>query len=60
MVIAGIAGLGGLYLAEFLLAKGYEVHGPIRRASTFNTDRIAHIYRDSNARLFLRYGNLQL
>ena len=55
-LITGITGQDGSYLAEFLLAKGYEVHGLIRRASTFNTDRIDHIYRDPhdpNARLFL-------
>ena len=45
-LITGITGQDGSYLAEFLLAKGYEVHGLIRRASTFNTDRIDHIYRD--------------
>ena len=60
-LITGITGQDGSYLAEFLLAKGYEVHGLIRRASTFNTDRIDHIYQDShdsNARLFLHYGDL--
>ena len=60
-LITGITGQDGSYLAEFLLAKGYEVHGLIRRASTFNTDRIDHIYRDPhdpNARLFLHYGDL--
>ena len=53
-LITGITGQDGSYLAEFLLAKGYEVHGLIRRASTFNTERIDHIYRDHhdpNARL---------
>ena len=45
-LITGITGQDGSYLAEFLLAKGYEVHGLIRRASTFNTERIDHIYRD--------------
>lgn len=45
-LITGITGQDGSYLAEFLLAKGYEVHGLIRRASTFNTDRIDHIYQD--------------
>jgi len=60
-LITGITGQDGSYLAEFLLAKGYEVHGLIRRASTFNTERIDHIYRDPhdpNARLFLHYGDL--
>ena len=60
-LITGITGQDGSYLAEFLLAKGYEVHGLIRRASTFNTDRIDHIYRDPhdpNARLFLHCGDL--
>ncbi len=60
-LITGITGQDGSYLAEFLLAKGYEVHGVVRRASTFNTDRIDHIYRDaheSGARLFLHYGDL--
>lgn len=60
-LITGITGQDGSYLAEFLLAKGYEVHGLIRRASTFNTRRIDHIYQDPhepNARLFLHYGDL--
>ena len=60
-MITGITGQDGSYLAELLLAKGYEVHGLIRRASTFNTDRIDHIYQDPhdpNARLFLHYGDL--
>jgi GDPmannose 4,6-dehydratase len=59
--ITGITGQDGSYLAEFLLSKGYEVHGIIRRASTFNTARIDHIYIDPhepNARLFLHYGDL--
>src|SRR6266571_272717 len=59
--ISGITGQDGSYLAEFLLAKGYEVHGIIRRASTFNTDRIDHLYHDLHdpaARLFLYYGDL--
>ena len=59
--ITGITGQDGSYLAEFLLSKGYEVHGLIRRASTFNTERIDHIYVDPhepNARLFLYYGDL--
>ena len=60
-LITGITGQDGSYLAEFLLSKGYEVHGMIRKASTFNTGRIDHIYQDphdSNARLFLHYGDL--
>lgn len=59
--ITGITGQDGSYLAEFLLALGYEVHGLIRRASTFNTLRIDHLYVDRhvpNARLFLHYGDL--
>jgi len=60
-LITGITGQDGSYLAELLLAKGYEVHGLIRRASTFNTVRIDHLYRDPHdptARLFLHYGDL--
>jgi GDPmannose 4,6-dehydratase len=60
-LITGITGQDGSYLAEFLLSKGYEVHGIIRRASTFNTERIDHIYRDiheSGIKLFLHYGDL--
>ena len=60
-LITGITGQDGSYLAEFLLSKGYEVHGLIRRASTFNTGRIDHIYTDphqAGARLFLHYGDL--
>jgi GDPmannose 4,6-dehydratase len=45
-LITGITGQDGSYLTEFLLSKGYEVHGIIRRASTFNTRRLDHIYRD--------------
>ena len=59
--ITGITGQDGSYLAEFLLEKGYEVHGLIRRASTFNTSRIDHIYEDPHApnpKLFLHYGDL--
>ena len=48
--ISGITGQDGSYLAEFLLAKGYEVHGIIRRTSTFNTDRLDHIYSDPHER----------
>jgi GDPmannose 4,6-dehydratase len=60
-LITGITGQDGSYLAEFLLHKGYEVHGLIRRASTFNTDRVDHLYVDphtSGARFFLHYGDL--
>jgi GDPmannose 4,6-dehydratase len=60
-LITGITGQDGSYLAEFLLSKEYEVHGIIRRASTFNTHRIDHIYVDpheQSARLFLHYGDL--
>ncbi|MGP1382185.1 MAG: GDP-mannose 4,6-dehydratase [Thainema sp.] len=60
-LITGITGQDGSYLAELLLQKGYEVHGIIRRTSTFNTDRLDHIYVDphnENARLFLHYGDL--
>jgi GDPmannose 4,6-dehydratase len=59
--ITGITGQDGSYLAELLLSKGYEVHGLIRRASTFNTQRIDHIYIDPHlpsAKLFLHYGDL--
>ncbi|MCJ7625147.1 MAG: GDP-mannose 4,6-dehydratase [Anaerolineaceae bacterium] len=62
-LITGITGQDGSYLAELLLSKGYEVHGIIRRASTFNTRRIDHIYRDplhngENVKLFLHYGDV--
>ena len=60
-LITGITGQDGSYLAELLLFKGYEVHGLIRRASTFNTGRIDHIYTDPHtpgARLFLHYGDI--
>lgn len=60
-LITGITGQDGSYLAEFLLNEGYEVHGIIRRSSTFNTGRIDHIYvdpHDPNRRLFLHYGDL--
>ncbi|MDR7112926.1 GDPmannose 4,6-dehydratase [Microbacterium trichothecenolyticum] len=60
-LITGITGQDGSYLAELLLAKGYEVHGLIRRASTFNTHRIDHLYVDPHnpdAKLFLHYGDL--
>ena len=60
-LITGITGQDGSYLAELLLAKGYEVHGIIRRSSSFNTDRIDHIYQDPHApnpKLTLHYGDL--
>lgn len=60
-LITGITGQDGSYLAEFLLNKGYEVHGLIRRASTFNTSRIDHIYQDPHrpdARMFLHFGDV--
>ena len=60
-LITGITGQDGSYLADLLLAKGYEVHGIIRRASTFNTSRIDHLYADPHVhgvRLFLHYGDL--
>ena len=60
-LITGITGQDGAYLAEFLLDKGYEVHGIKRRASSFNTDRIDHLYQDpheKNVRLKLHYGDL--
>jgi GDPmannose 4,6-dehydratase len=60
-LITGITGQDGSYLAEFLLEKGYEVHGIIRRASSFNTARIDHLYKDphlNGVRLFLHYGDI--
>ena len=60
-LITGITGQDGYYLVEILLAKGYEVHGIIRRASTFNTSRIDHLYKDphvNGVHLFLHYGDL--
>ena len=61
-LITGITGQDGSYLTEFLLARGYEVHGIIRRASTFNTRRLDHLYHDPHgeqaARLFLHYGDI--
>ena len=60
-LITGITGQDGSYLAELLLSKGYEVHGLIRRSSSFNTERIDHIYRDpheSGVRMLLHYGDL--
>lgn len=60
-LITGITGQDGSYLAEFLLGKGYEIHGLIRRSSTFNTDRIGHLFKDIHdpeARMYLHYGDL--
>ena len=60
-LITGITGQDGSYLAELLLSKGYLVHGIVRRSSSFNTERIEHLYRDphdANTRLFLHYGDL--
>lgn len=60
-LITGITGQDGSYLAEFLLDKGYEVHGIKRRASSFNTERVDHIYQDrhnQNPNFFLHYGDL--
>jgi GDPmannose 4,6-dehydratase len=62
-LITGITGQDGSYLTELLLGKGYEVHGIIRRASTFNTDRIDHIYQEPHGggrRLYLHYGDLSV
>src|SRR5262249_13987102 len=60
-LITGVTGQDGAYLAEFLLAKGYEVHGIKRRASLFNTDRVDHLYQDphqNERRFILHYGDL--
>jgi len=60
-LITGITGQDGSYLAEFLIGKGYEVHGLVRRASSFNTARIEHLYKDAHlndVKLFLHYGDL--
>ena len=60
-LVTGITGQDGSYLAELLLEKGYEVHGIVRRASTFNTSRLDHLYKDplvDDTRLFLHYGDL--
>ena len=60
-LITGITGQDGSYLAEFLLSKGYEVHGIVRRSSSFNTDRIEHLYVDPHSpkpAIFLHYGDL--
>src|SRR3990167_6980690 len=60
-LITGVTGQDGAYLAEFLLAKGYEVHGIKRRSSSFNTQRVDHLYKDpheSDGRFVLHYGDL--
>lgn len=60
-LVTGVTGQDGSYLTELLLSKGYEVHGIVRRSSTFSTDRIEHVYKDPHdpeARLFLHYGDL--
>ena len=60
-LITGVTGQDGAYLAELLLAKGYEVHGVKRRSSSFNTARIDHLYQDPHeqgARLHLHYGDM--
>jgi GDPmannose 4,6-dehydratase len=60
-LITGVTGQDGSYLTELLLSKGYEIHGIMRRASTFNTDRIDHLYQDphvNGVKLFLHYGDL--
>jgi GDPmannose 4,6-dehydratase len=60
-LVTGITGQDGSYLAQLLIGKGYEVHGVVRRASTFNTERLEHLYRDPHdpeARLFLHYGDV--
>ena len=60
-LITGVTGQDGAYLAEYLLKKGYEVHGIKRRASSFNTGRVDHLYRDpheSGVRFFMHYGDL--
>merc|ERR1711936_119299 len=61
-MITGITGQDGSYLAELLIGKGYEVHGIIRRSSSFNTGRIAHLYEDPNShregKMILHYGDM--
>jgi GDPmannose 4,6-dehydratase len=60
-LITGVTGQDGSYLAELLLEKGYEVHGIKRRASSFNSERVDHIYQDgheTNPKFFLHYGDL--
>ena len=61
-LITGVTGQDGSYLAELLLAKGYEVHGIVRRSSSFNTERLDDIYQDPHVesrRLYLHYGDLE-
>ncbi len=61
-LVTGVTGQDGSYLAEFLLEKGYEVHGVIRRSSSFNTERVEHLYKDpheKDVRFFLHYGDLE-
>ena len=61
-IITGITGQDGSYLAEFLLSKGYEVHGIFRRSSTFNFERIDHLHNseeDKNTKIFLHLGDLE-
>ena len=57
-LIFGITGQDGSYLAEFLLKKKYKVHGVKRKSSSFNTDRVDHIYEKNNKNFFLHYGDL--
>jgi len=61
-LITGVTGQDGSYLAEFLLSKGYEVHGIVRKASTFNTPRVSHLYVDprkgEDVKFFIHYGDL--
>jgi len=60
-LITGVTGQDGSYLSEFLLSKGYEVHGLIRRSSTFNTSRIDHLYQDPHSKgvnFILHYGDI--
>ena len=60
-LITGVTGQDGAYLAEFLLGKGYEVHGIKRRSSSLNTGRVDHLYQDpheQNVRFFMHYGDL--
>ena len=60
-LITGITGQDGAYLAEFLLKKGYEVHGIKRRSSLFNTERVDHLYKDTHeqgVRIFMHYGDM--
>lgn len=62
-LVTGITGQDGSYLSELLLSKGYEAHGIVRRASTFNTSRIDHLYQDphiNGVRLLLHYGDIAI